>query len=176
MYLLYRLRFVFFLVLVLGVAGGIAYVISVRTFEQDVQRFNLQVTAAVATAIEQTVLDVTRTAEAPRNRFQLVELDDPADLEAVAETYGTTLEILQTVNGLPPDVVEGHGETIVMPVGIVNLDPPRQIMPYTAQPGDTLLELADLNFIALDLIQADNPVLVERGVRAGDIVFIALIV
>ena len=175
MYLLYRLRFVFFLLLVVGVTGGIAYYIYIQNFEQDLERFNLQVTAGVATAVEEALIDVTRTAEAPQNRFQIITLDNPADLEAIAESYGSTLETLQIVNGLTPDITEGHGETIIMPVGITELEPRRQIRQYLAQPGDTLSELADLNLISLDLLQADNPMLAQRGLRPGDIVFIALV-
>jgi hypothetical protein len=62
-----------------------------------------------------------------------------------------------------------------MPVNVMELDPPRQISVYTAQEDDTLLALADRNFISLEIIEVDNPMLARRPLRPGDIVYIALV-
>jgi hypothetical protein len=74
MYFLYRIRFLIFLLIVVAVAGGIYYFISQRTYEQNLAIFETQVEAAVATAVENALINVTRTAEAPLNTFQLIQL------------------------------------------------------------------------------------------------------
>ena len=171
---LYRMRILLTIVLVLLVAGGIYYVISTRNYEENLARYQVQVTAAVATAIQSAVYDVTRTVEAPSNVYQLVRLGENEDLEEVADRYGTTLEILRVVNGLAQDVTTGNGETLVIPVGVQVLDPVRTITLYTARAGDTLTSIAEANEISLELLEQDNPMLAQRGVVAGDTVFVGL--
>lgn len=171
----YRLRIVLTILIVAGVAGGIFYFIQIRTYEDNLARYNIQVTAAVATAIQDALYNVTRTAEAPLNPFRLVQLGQNENLEALALNYGTTLEILQIVNGLGPEVVVGNGETIVVPVGIQTLEPLRTFTVYTAQSGDTLRSIAERNSVPLTLLEHDNPLLAQRGVSPGDLVFVGLV-
>ncbi|MBZ0299829.1 MAG: LysM peptidoglycan-binding domain-containing protein [Anaerolineae bacterium] len=168
----YRLRIVLTFIVVVGILGALIYVISVRNYEEDLARYNIKVTAAVATAVQEAVYNVTRTAEAPLNVFRLVQLGQAEKLADVAERYGTTLEIIQIVNSLPPETIEGNGETIVVPVGIQQLDPLRTISVYTAQLGDTLETIAQRKSVTLALLKGDNPALAARGVHAGDLVFI----
>ncbi|MAS36575.1 MAG: hypothetical protein CL610_21400 [Anaerolineaceae bacterium] len=172
--LYYRLRILLTIAVALGIAAAIFYYISYRDYESNVEHYHLQITAAVATAVQSAVFDVTRTAEAPGNVFRIVRLGQNEDLEALAAQHGTTLEILQVVNSLGADVVTGNGETIVVPVGLQELEPLRTIVVYTAEQGDTLESLADRNRVPLEQLQADNPMLAQRGLRPGDTVFIGL--
>lgn len=175
MYLfLYRLRILLTIVVVVVVAGGIYVLIATNDYQARLATYDLQVTAAVATAIQNAVYDVTRTVEAPQNRYQLVTLGSNTDLRLLAEEHGTTLELLQIVNGLAPTVTEGSNDTLVVPVGITTMDPLRKISVYRAMPGDTLDVIAQRNATDLSLLEADNPVLARRGLHPGDIVFIGL--
>ncbi len=171
----YRLRILLTIVVVAAVAGSIFYYIQVRTYETDLNRYHVQLTAAVATAIQDAFYDITRTAEAPGNVYRMITLGQNENLEQLAESYGTTLEILQIVNGFGPEIVQGNGETIIMPLGLRELEPLRTISIYRALPGDTLSSIADRNGVSLALLERDNPVLAQRGVFSGDLVFIGLI-
>jgi LysM repeat protein len=66
----------------------------------------------------------------------------------------------------------GNGEVIVVPSNITEMTPPRQIQVYEAQIGDTLASIAERNTVDLALLQADNPILAQRGLHPGDTVFI----
>lgn len=171
----YRLRIVLTIVVVAAVAGTIFYYIQVTTYESNLARYNVQLTVAVATAIQDAFYDLTRTAEAPGNLYQVVQLGENEDLEQLAERYGTTLTILQIVNGFGSNVVRGNGETIIVPVGLQVLEPLRTISIYRALPGETLATIAERNKIPLTLLEFDNPLLAQRGVVPGDLVFIGLI-
>ena len=171
----YRVRLLLTLILVIVVAGAIYSIITTRTTEDYSIRYNLQVTAAVGTAIQAALYDVTRTAEAPHQVFQIVLLQQNEDLKALAKRYGTTLEILQVVNKLASDVTTGNGETIIVPAGMQVLDPVRTIQVYIAQPGDTLNSIAINNSVSLDLLKRDNPVLTQRTLIPGDTVFIGFV-
>jgi LysM repeat protein len=175
MYLfLYRLRILLTIVVVVGVAGGVITLVSVKTYEEQINTYNQQVTAAVATAIQGAVYDVTRTVEAPSNRYQLVTLEPNTDLQLLAQEYGTSLELLQIVNGLATTVTAGSGDTLVVPVGFTTLDPLRTVTPYRVMPGDTLDSIARRYVVEPSLLEADNPMLALRGLLPGDIVFIGL--
>lgn len=171
----YRLRILITIAVALGIAGAVLYVVSFRDYEANIERYNLQVTSAVSTAVQSAIYDVTRTAEAPENVFQVVRLGANEDLAALAAANGTTLEILQVVNSLGPEVTVGNGETIVVPVGLKVLDPLRAIVPYMAQAGDTLESIAERNLVPLELVEQDNPMLARRGLTPGDTVFVALV-
>ena len=169
---LYRLRFLVILLLVGGVIAGVAYVISVNDREVKIGIYNRSVTAAVETAIARTLIGATRTAEAPNLVYQLVQLGQGEALLDVAERYGTSLEALRMVNGLAPDVMVGNGERIVVPVNMLEIIPPRQIVVHTVRLGDTLEVLALENGLPLSFLEDENPVLVGRALIPGDIVFI----
>ena len=171
----YRLRLLLTIIVVVGVAAAVYYYINVRTVQDNQARYNVQVTAAVATAVQAALYDVTRTAEAPNLVFQIVQADQGEDLKALAERYGTTLDVLHIVNKLAADVMTGDGSTLVVPVGMQTLDPARTITVYTAQQGDTLNSIAVKNSVSLDLLKRDNPTLAQRGVVPGDTVFIGFV-
>ncbi|MBZ0294750.1 MAG: LysM peptidoglycan-binding domain-containing protein [Anaerolineae bacterium] len=170
---LYRLRILVILILVVAVIGGVAYVIITNDRKDKQVQYNRAVTAAVETAIADTFINITRTVEAPLMAYRIVQLGEDEPLSEVAEEYGTSVEAIQMVNGFPSDVLSGNGERIVVPVGVTQIIPSRQIQVYMARFGDTLATLASENNIPLSLLEADNPVLVERDLSPGDTVFIA---
>ena len=172
--LYYRLRFLLTIIVVVGITGAVFYYISLRDYEASIERFHLQVTAAVATSVQETLYSVTRTAEAPGNVFQIIQLGQNENLDQLARRYGTTLEILQIVNGIAPDVTTGNGETVVMPIAIQVLEPVRTITVYKVQQGDTLASIAERYIIPLELLERDNPMLAQRGLIPGDTVFVGL--
>lgn len=172
--LYYRLRLLLTIIVVAGITGAIFYFVSLRDYEANVARFNLQVTAAVATSVQEALYSVTRTAEAPGNAFLIIQLGQNENLDQLARRYGTTLEIFQIVNGFAPDVTTGNGETVVMPVAMPVLDPLRTITIHRAQPGETLASIAERYITPLELLQRDNPMLAQRPLLAGDIVFVGL--
>lgn len=126
----------------------------------------------MATAVQRALYNVTRTAEAPLSRFRLMRLDENASLQELADQNGTTLEILRTVNQIAPDVIEGNGGLLIVPLNLKELDPPRVMQVYIAQLGDTLESIADRNGLPLSLLEFDNPVLASRGLIPGDSVFV----
>jgi LysM repeat protein len=138
------------------------------------ENFNAQLTVAVATAVQEALLDATRTVEAPMNRYLYMHVAEGESLEALAEQYGSTLEVLQTVNQFDASVEEGDGGRVVVPVNLDELDPPRWVDTYTAILGDTLENIAERNGVPLSLLEFDNPVLAQRGVIPGDTVFIGI--
>lgn len=172
--LFYRLRMLLTIIVVVGITVAIFYYVSLRDYEVNVTRFHLQVTAAVATSVQEALYTITRTAEAPGNAFVLVQLGQNENLDQLARRYGTTLDILRIVNGLAPDVTTGNGETVVMPIAIQTLEPLRTITVYTARQGDTLESIAERYITPLELLERDNPMLAQRGLVPGDIVFVGL--
>jgi LysM repeat protein len=169
---LYRLRIFLTIGVALAVTAGIFYTIWQRQTQDDIDSFNLQVTADVATAIQSALYNVTRTVEAPHNRFRVMRLGENTSLAAVAEQNGTTLELLRMVNQLADDVTDGNGQLIIVPLNIVELDPPRVLQTYIVQPGDTLVAIAERNGLPLSLLESDNPILASRGLIPGDTVFV----
>lgn len=172
--ILYRLRIFLTISVVLAVSGGIFYTIWQRQVEADIENFYLQVTSDVGTAVQSALYNVTRTAEAPNNRYRLMRLGENTSLEAVAEQNGTTLDTLRMVNQFAEDVTEGNGELIIVPLNISELDPPRVMQVYIAQPGDTLVAIAERNGVPLSLLEFDNPVIASRGLIPGDTVFVGI--
>jgi LysM repeat protein len=172
--LYYRLRLLLTIIVVVGITGAIFYFVSLRDYEANVTRFHLQVTAAVATGVQEALYSVTRTAEAPGNAFLIVQLGQNENLDQLARRYGTTLEIFQVVNGFAQDVTTGNGETVVIPVAMQVLDPLRTITVYKAQSGDTLESIAERNIVPLEQLERDNPMLAQRTLLPGDTVFVGL--
>ena len=82
---LHRLRILLTIVIVVVFAGGIYVLITANDYQARLATYNLQVTAAVATAIQNAVFDVTRTVEAPQNRYQVVTLGQNTDLQMLAD-------------------------------------------------------------------------------------------
>lgn len=170
----YRLRLLLTIIVVIAITGAVFYYISLRDYEAGIERFHLQVTAAIATSVQETLFSVTRTAEAPGNMYQLVQLGQNENLDQLARRYGTTLEILQIVNGIAPDVTTGNGETVVMPIAMQELEPLRTITVHKVQSGDTLLSISERYVVPLELLERDNPMLAQRKLIPGDTVFVGL--
>jgi LysM repeat protein len=166
------LRRLFLFALVVAIFAGIGYFVSKDASAKTHQLYDMQVTVAIQTAVAARLNDATRTAEAPLPQYRLVTLTNGEALLDVAQQYHTTVEVLRMANRLLPTVDYGTGETIVVPEGVPVLEPPRWLKPIMAQPNDTLSTLAALNNITLEQIQRDNPVLANRELLPGDIVFI----
>jgi LysM repeat protein len=110
--------------------------------------------------------------EAPLRQYRVIPLTPSDTLSAVAERYNTTVEVLRMANALAPTVETGDGSAIIVPEGVQSLDPPRTLDYITAQPGESLESLAQRFRIPLNVLELDNPVLAQRRVNPGDIVFI----
>jgi LysM repeat protein len=165
-------RRLFLLALVAGVFAVVAYGIISGIGGDAKELYDLQVTRAIETAVAARLNDATRTAEAPLPQYRLIMLDNGEALLDVAQRYHTTVEVLRMANRLLPTVDFSTGGTLVVPEGVQLLDPPRWFNPIIAQPNDTLSALAAINDITLEQLQADNPVLANRKLLPGDIVFI----
>jgi LysM repeat protein len=132
------------------------------------------VTLAVGTAVSGALFDATRTAEADIPHYRQVELAAGELLLNVARRYNTTVEVLRMANQLREDVdAATGGEIIVVPQGVQRLDPPRSFQTYVAVDGDSLTILSIKFDVPIDVLQMDNPILAQRGINPGDIVFIA---
>jgi LysM repeat protein len=166
------LRRLFLLALVVAVFAVVGVGIWSGMKDDQTKLYNLQVTRAIETAIVGRLNDATRTAEAPLPQYRLIMLNKGDALLDVAQKYHTTVEVLRMANRLLPTVDFSTGGKLVVPEGVQVLDPPRWLNPITAQPNDTLSTLAALNNVTLEQLQTDNPVLANRELLPGDIVFI----
>lgn len=169
------LRNLVILALVIAVFAAVGYFIQQGDIDEQTERYNLQVTSAIETAIANALFDATRTAEAPLDQYRLITLDGDDTLTEIAARYNTTVEVLRMANGLAADVESGAGVRIIVPEGVSALTPPRVLAAYEAIAGDTLDSLAQRYRVPVDVLQLDNPVLARRGVNPGDIVFIPTI-
>jgi len=167
------IRFVLILILLAVIFGGVGYYIITDDIHRRTEKYNLSVTLAIETAISSALNDATRTAEDAIPHYRLITLGENEFLADVAVQYNTNADVLRMANGLAPDVVSGSGQQIVVPEGVQILTPPRRLKWVTAVDGDTLQSIAAHNNLSLDIIQMDNPILVQRGVLPGDIVFVA---
>ncbi len=168
------LRTLFIIALLAGVIGGVVYFIFTNSQKDQTVLYNRAVTAAVETAVKNALYGATRTAEAPLDQYRLITLgNEDQDLNELARQYHTSLAAIQMANGLLEDVTSGRNSRVIVPEGIQTLDPPRRLTIYTATEGDTLLDLALANDVPLEILEMDNPVLANRTLLPGDIVFIA---
>lgn len=171
----YYLRILFTIVFVFAIIGAVYYFMNTRTTEEQTLLYNRQATAAVETAVANALYAATRTIEAPLPHYRLIQVEAGESLEEVAKRFETSLEIVQMANNLPASVLTGDGGRVIVPQGVRALDPPRYFRLYSAIDGDTLAALAEQNELSLDLLQQDNPVLAQRGLIPGDIVFVAVL-
>jgi hypothetical protein len=72
-------------------------------------------------------------------------------------------------------VDSGSGETIIVPEGVQILEPPRRFELYLAVVGETLEAVAIRFNVRQDILEEDNPILAQRGVVPGDVVFIPIL-
>jgi LysM repeat protein len=166
------LRNLFLLLFIAALFVAVGYYIQRGTTEKNTQLYDERVTLAVQTAIYGALFDATRTLEADLPHYRLLVVTSNESLLDVALRYGTTVDVLRMANNLLPTVDFGDGGQLIVPEGVQILNPPRRFTAYTAVNGDTLPQLAARHDIALDILEADNPILTRRGIIAGDIVFI----
>lgn len=166
-------RVIFILLAAATIIGAVAFRMSEEDYANAIRLYNSQLTVVVGTAIADALNNATRTAEAPLKQYRLIAVSADQTLEQIAEDYGTTVEIIRRVNALAPDVVRGDGSLLIIPQGVTVLDPPRRLIVHEARLGDSLQGLAQQFEIPLRIILEDNPVLAERELIPGDIVFIA---
>lgn len=167
------IRNLLILALVIAVFAAVGTFIVQGDYAERVKIYNGLVTQAVSTAIQDALYNATRTMEADQPHYIVLSVPADVTLLSVAEQYDTTIDVLRMANNLLPDVDYGNGTEIIVPRGIQELVPPRRFKkPYRAQYGDNLSAIATVNNISLDILQIDNPILAQRGVNPGDIVFI----
>ncbi len=167
------IRFVLILMLLALIFGGVGYYIITDDLRRRTEKYNLSVTLAIETAVQSALYDATRTAENDIPHYRLITLGENEFLADVAAKYNTNPDVLRMANGLAPTVESGSGQQIIVPEGVQILTPPRRLIAITAVDGDTLQSIATHNNLSLDVIQMDNPILAQRGVLPGDIVFVA---
>lgn len=173
--LFYYLRILLILLVIGAIIGAIYYAMLQDNRNRTVELYNRQVTAVVQTAIADAIFSATRTVEAPLRQYRLLTVTSEETLESLAQRYDTSVEAIREVNGLSAEVETGDGGQLVVPEGVIELNPPRRLKVYTARAGDTLDFLALENNVPLDILHIDNPILTERGISPGDIVFIAIL-
>ena len=167
------IRNVLILLLVASIFGAVAYYIYQGDRDTRIKIYNGNLTQAVATAIQDTLFNATRTLEADQPHYIVLKVGSNDSLLAIAKQYDTTIDVLRTANNLLPNVDFGDGSEIVIPRGISQLVPPRRFKkPYKAQAGDELSAIAARNDISEEILAMDNPILAKRGLTPGDIVFI----
>jgi LysM repeat protein len=174
--LFYYLRILLILLVIGALVGVIYYAIQRDNRNRNIELYNRQVTAAVETAVANAMYGATRTVEAPLRQYRLLTVTAGETLESVAERYRTSVEVIREVNALTVEVETGDGSQLIIPEGVIELNPPRRLRAYTARDGDTLDSLAVENNVPLDVLQTDNPILNERGISPGDVVFIAVLI
>lgn len=167
------LRNLFLLLLVVAIFAAVGYYIYTKDREKRIAMSYDLVTQAVSTAIQNALYNATRTAEADQPHYILLKVGPTDSLLAVAEQYDTTIDVLRMANNLLPTVDFGDGTEIVVTRGVKQLIPPRRFKkPYVAQRGDDLASIAARNNIDEKILALDNPILAQRGLNPGDIVFI----
>jgi hypothetical protein len=166
------IRNLLILTVVAATIAAVAYFILTGDNERVRTLYYAQVTNSVATAVAGALNDATRTAEAPLRQYRYIPIVEGQTLEEVADRYATTVEAIRMVNGLAPDVVVGDGSSIIIPEGASAMLPARKLSIYTAIDTDTLEALALRFDVPLEILVMDNPVLAQRGIIPGDIVFI----
>jgi LysM repeat protein len=166
------LRQLLILVVVIAIFAAVSYYIYVENVARERERYYVRVTDAVSTAVARALFDATRTAEAPLPQHRLIVLGENDTLSDIAARYNTTVEVLRMANGLAQDVVSGAGTELIVPEGVQTLTPARRLRQYEAIAGDTLSSIAEQNDVLLEYLALDNPVLAQRGLNPGDIVFI----
>lgn len=168
------IRFLLTLALIGIVFAGVGYYIYVNDQATTQAQYDQSVTLAIESAVARALFDATRTLESDIPHYRVITLGENEFLADVARQYNTTLEVLRMANSLLPSVEAGSGQSIIVPEGVQRLDPPRRFKePYTAIQGDSLEAIAARERLPLEVVQADNPVLAQRGVSPGDLIFIA---
>ncbi|MEZ4669314.1 MAG: LysM domain-containing protein [Anaerolineae bacterium] len=166
------LRNLFLLLFIVAVFAGVGLYIYQGKSDDDTKRYNDNVTRAINTAIWNALYDATRTLEADLVHYRLITVAKSESLVDVALRYHTTVEVLRMANNLLPTVDYGDGGKLIVPEGVNVLNPPRRFTVITAVDGDTLTQFAARYGVTVDILRADNPILAQRGIIHGDLVFI----
>lgn len=167
-------RLILILILLVVVFTGVGLYVVNEENTRRLELYNFSVTLSIQTAVSGALYDATRTAEAPLAQYRLITLEPGTLLLDLALQHHTTVEAIRMANNLRPDVDAGTGgETLIIPEGIQVLDPPRRFKIYRASAGDTLDLIAANYGVPIDVMRKDNPLLVQRGIIPGDIVFLA---
>lgn len=168
------IRNLFLLLFIAAVFGGVGYYVYTQDRQQQSNVYDLSVTLAVGTAVSNALFSATRTAEADIPHYRQVALAPGELLLDVAQRYNTSVTVLRMANRLREDVdAAAGGEVIIVPQGVERLDPPRSLKAYVAADGDSLAALSIRFDVPMDVLQTDNPILAQRGINPGDVVFIA---
>jgi LysM repeat protein len=168
------IRNLLILLLVAAIFAAVGYFIYQDNQGKRIQAYNLSVTQGIQTAITDALYNATRTQEADQPHYIVVKVGPNDALVDIANKYDTTIDVLRMANNLLPNVDYGDGTEIIVPRGVIQLDPPRRFKkPYIAIQGDELSAIAARNGISEDIIDQDNPILAKRGLTPGDMVFIA---
>jgi LysM repeat protein len=167
-------RFLLILAVLSALTGAVFYFIQTSRHEALVEAYDRQLVMVRETAIANALFTATRTAEAPLPQYRLLRIQNES-LEQIAERYHTTVDVLRLANAYNREVYHVDDATLIIPEGVQELDPPRQFITHQARPGQTLAQLAEDYDLPLSLLETDNPILAQRGVNPGDIVFIAII-
>lgn len=167
-------RFLLILSAVGVLAGVVIYFIRTNRQAALSEAYDRQLVMVRETAVANALFAATRTAEAPLRQYRLLRIQDES-LEAIAERYHTTVLVLRLANAFNSDVHYVDDATLIIPEGVQTLEPPRQFITHQARPGQTLAQLAEDYDLPLSLLETDNPILAQRGLNPGDIVFIAII-
>lgn len=166
------LRNLFLLLLIAAVFAGVGIYIKQGTDAKNLSLYYERVTLQVSTAVYAALYDATRTLEADLPHYRYITVTDTESLLDIALRYDTTVEVLRMANNLLPNVDYGDGGKLIVPQGVKVLSPPRRFTAYVAVDGDTLEQLSGRFDIGLEIVRLDNPILVQRGIIPGDIVFI----
>lgn len=168
------IRNLFLLMLIAAMFGGVGYYVYTQDRQQEINVYDLSVTLAVGTAVSSALFDATRTAEADIPHYRQVTLQPGELLLDIARRYNTSVTVLRMANQLREDVdAAAGGEVIIVPQGVESLVPPRSLQAYVAVDGDSLVALSNRFDVPIDVLQTDNPILAQRGINPGDVVFIA---
>ena len=167
------LRVLIILISIAAILGAVAFRASEDSYAQSEQLYYRQLTVEVGTAVANALNNVTRTVEAPLRQYRLLTVTADDQLDTLAEQYNTTADVIRMANSLLPGVNTGDGNQLIIPEGVTAFDPPRRLTIHRATVGETLEALAQLNDLALRIVLEDNPVLAERALMPGDVVFIA---
>jgi hypothetical protein len=167
------IRNLLILLLVASIFAAVGYYIYRGDYNDRVKTYNINLTHAVSTAIQDTLYNATRTMETDQPHYILLKVGTEASLSTIAQQYDTTVDVIRMANNLLPSVEFGDGTEIIIPRGVTRLVPPRRFKkPYYAVKGDELSTIAARNGISEEILALDNPILAKRGLNPGDIVFI----
>ena len=172
------LRNFLLLILVSTLFAGVAFAITYNDREGKLAITYDNNTRIVRTAIRLALNDATRTMEADIPQFRYLVIEEGKPLIDVAAEYNTTIDVIRMANRLLPTVDSGSGVRLIIPQNVQVLSPPRTYRTpvYLANGTETLEQLATQFDVPVEILREDNPILAQRGIIAGDLVFVAQLI